>query len=81
MEGLKSEAALRDRQIKKYEDKMDSEVKKQVDLQVQLDYLVGEKNKLIDQKSSINQSYDVLESKLKTTEDILDERLMQIDDL
>lgn len=46
---------------------MEVEIKKQVDLQVETEYLVGEKNRILEGKDAISKSFDVLEEKLHRT--------------
>lgn len=46
-----------------------------------MEFLVGEKNRVIEAKDAIEKSYGVLEGKLKTTQDCLDARVKIIEEL
>lgn len=64
---MSHEASIIDRKLKRSESKIEAEVKKAVDLQVELDFMTGEKEKWREAKEHISNSYDVIETKLKNT--------------
>jgi predicted transcriptional regulator len=50
-------------------------------LQKTIDDLVMDREKLIDTKNAIKESYDILEKKLEDTNSLLDKRVQDVDDL
>lgn len=81
IDALTHESSIIDRKLKKSEAKIEAEVKKAVDLQVELDYMTGEKEKWREAKEHISNSYDIIESKLKNTQDFLDKKVEEMQKL
>ena len=75
------EVELRERQLKKNEGKLLQEVQKQAELQQQIDSLARDKINVVEQKSAVMESYDVLEEKLRQTQALLDTKVGKVDAL
>lgn len=76
---LTHEVELRERQLKKNEGKLLQEVQKQAELQQQIDSLARDKINVVEQKSAVMESYDVLEEKLRQTQALLDTKVSKVD--
>jgi chromosome segregation ATPase len=70
---------MRDRQMKKHEQKMDDEIHKQVELKREMEALVFDMKRLQGSKEAVEQTYSVLEDKLHMTEELLDQRTTTCD--
>ena len=76
IEKLKGELQMRERQTKKHDAKLEAEIDKQNELKKEIEALILEKNKMIEQKQVLKDSYDVIEEKLKATQEHLDTRVI-----
>mgnify|MGYP000029171979 CR=1 FL=1 len=60
---------------------MQQEQDKQRELQKTIEHMVFDKEKMIDTKNAIKDSYDMQEKKLDDTNMLLDKRTQEVDDL
>ena len=81
IEKQRGELQMRERQTKKHDAKLESESEKQNELKKEIEALILEKNKILEQKQAVKDTYDVIEEKLKATQEHLDSRVQQVDDL
>lgn len=81
IEKQRSELQMRERQTKKHDAKLESETDKQNELRKEIEALILEKNKMVEQKQAVKDTYDIIEEKLKATQEHLDTRVIQVDDL
>ena len=81
IEKQRSELQMRERQTKKHDAKLESETDKQNELRKEIEALILEKNKMVEQKQAVKDTYDIIEEKLKATQEHLDTRVVQVDDL
>lgn len=75
------EAKLRDRQMKKTEQKIDGEVQIQEELKKEMDTLQNQKKQQEENNQNLKEAYDLLAKNFKATEERFDHKVIKVDQL